>query len=144
MLCYFTMSGPSGRGVMRAALFHEYGGPGVVRIENVERPRPAPNEVLLEVRAAALNHLDLWVRRGLPIETTMPNIGGSDIAGVVAELGADVTGASVGERVVVDPSLGCGNCEWCQRGEQSLCLQYRILGEHTQGGFAEFVVAPAD
>jgi NADPH:quinone reductase-like Zn-dependent oxidoreductase len=128
---------------MRAAIFHEFGGPEVVRIEEVERPRPAPHEVLIEVGAAALNHLDLWVRRGLPIETTMPHIGGSDIAGIVVELGSGVDQAMVGERVVVNPSLSCGKCEWCLRGEQSLCNDYRILGEHTQGGFAEFVVAPA-
>jgi NADPH:quinone reductase-like Zn-dependent oxidoreductase len=103
----------------------------------------AAHEVLIEVGAAALNHLDLWVRRGLPIETTMPHIGGSDVAGLVVELGANVENAVVGERVVVNPSLSCGKCEWCLRGEQSLCLDFRILGEHTQGGFAEFVTAPA-
>ncbi|MGH7460840.1 MAG: alcohol dehydrogenase catalytic domain-containing protein [Longimicrobiales bacterium] len=128
---------------MRAAVFHEIGGPEVVRIEDVPRPTPGPGEVLLRVRAAALNHLDLWVRRGLPIETTMPHIGGSDVAGEVHELGAGVTGIERGALVVVDPSLGCGRCEWCLRGEQSVCNSYRILGEHTQGGFAEFVVAPA-
>src|SRR5688572_7011296 len=128
---------------MRAAVFHEFGGPDVVRIEDVPRPSPGPGEVLLEVRAAALNHLDLWVRRGLPIETTMPHIGGSDVAGVVSELGAGVSALWSGAHVVVDPSLSCGQCEWCKRGEASLCLNYRILGEHTQGGLAEYVVAPA-
>jgi NADPH:quinone reductase-like Zn-dependent oxidoreductase len=128
---------------MRAAVFHEYGGPEVVRIEDVPAPEPGPGDVLLRVGAAALNHLDLWVRRGLPIETTMPHIGGSDIAGSVAALGSGVTGWTVGERVVVNPSLWCGQCEWCLRGEHPLCARYRILGEHTQGGFAEYVVAPA-
>lgn len=128
---------------MRAALFHEHGGPEVIRIEEVEQPRPGAGEVLIKVHASALNHLDLWVRRGLPIETTMPHIGGSDIAGVVAEVGADVKDVAIGERVVVDPSLACGRCEWCLRGETSLCSDYRIIGEHTQGGFAEFAVAPA-
>lgn len=130
---------------MKAALFHEFGGPEVVRIEDVERPKPGPGEVLIEVRASALNHLDLWVRRGLPIETTMPHVGGSDVAGVVVELGvgAEAQGARVGQRVVVDPSISCGECEWCRKGEEPLCVTYRILGEHTQGGFAEFVVAPA-
>ncbi len=128
---------------MRAAVFHEFGGPDVVRIEDVPTPVPAPGEVLIEVRAAALNHLDLWVRRGLPIETTMPHIGGSDVAGVVAQLGADVDAGWLGARVVVDPSLSCGKCEWCGRGEHSLCLEYRILGEHTPGGFAEYVAVPA-
>ena len=75
---------------MRAAIFHENGGPEVVRIEEVARPCPGPGEVLVEVRAAALNHLDLWVRRGIPIDTTMPHIGGSDVAGVIVEVGAGV------------------------------------------------------
>ncbi|CAA9370736.1 MAG: Alcohol dehydrogenase [uncultured Gemmatimonadetes bacterium] len=129
---------------MRAAIFHENGGPEVVRIEEVARPRPGPGEVLVEVRAAALNHLDLWVRRGIPIDTTMPHIGGSDVAGVIAEVGAGVDHGRVGERVVVNPSLWCGRCRECARGEESMCAEYRILGEHTDGGFAEFVAAAAD
>lgn len=128
---------------MRAAIFHENGDPDVVRVEDVDAPEAGPGEVVIEVRAAAMNHLDVWVRRGLPIETTMPHIGGSDIAGVVAELGEGVRGWEVGTRVVVNPSLWCGRCEWCLRGEHPLCVDYRIIGEHTQGGFAERVVAPA-
>jgi NADPH:quinone reductase-like Zn-dependent oxidoreductase len=129
---------------MRAAIFHEHGGPEVVRIEQVARPRAAPGEVLVQVRAAAMNHLDLWVRRGIPIETTMPHIGGSDIAGVIAEVGEGVDAARVGERVVINPSLWCGRCRQCARGEHSMCERFRILGEHTDGGFAEFVAAEAD
>lgn len=128
---------------MRAALFSEYGGPDVVRIEDVPVPDPGPGEVRLRVAAAGLNHLDLWVRRGLPIETPMPHIGGSDVAGVVDVVGAGVTDVEPGMRVVVDPSLSCGECEWCERGEESLCREYRILAEHTQGGLAEYVVVPA-
>ncbi|HVH11721.1 MAG TPA: alcohol dehydrogenase catalytic domain-containing protein, partial [Longimicrobium sp.] len=129
---------------MRAAIFHEHGGPEVVRIEQVARPRPGPGEVLVQVKAAAMNHLDLWVRRGIPIETTMPHIGGSDIAGVVAEVGEGVDAGRIGERVVINPSLWCGYCRECLRGEESLCERFRILGEHTDGGFAEFVAAAAD
>ncbi len=128
---------------MRAAIFHEHGGPEQIRIEEVPRPQPGPGEVLIEVRAAAMNHLDLWVRRGLPIETTMPHIGGSDIAGVVAELGPGVTGIAKGERVVVNPSLWCGQCRYCIRGEESMCVRFRIIGEHTNGGFAEYVAVPS-
>jgi NADPH:quinone reductase-like Zn-dependent oxidoreductase len=129
---------------MRAAIFHEHGGPEVVRVEDVPTPVPLPGQVLVEVRAAAMNHLDLWVRRGMPIETTMPHIGGSDIAGVVVEVGDGVDEGRAGERVVVNPSLWCGVCEWCRRGEESMCVQFRILGEHTDGGFAEYVAVPAD
>lgn len=127
---------------MRAAIFDEFGGPEVLRIAEVATPEPGAGEVLVRVRAAALNHLDIWVRRGLPIETTMPHIGGSDIAGEVAAVGAGV-GVEVGTRVVVDPSVGCGRCEWCRAGEVPLCVDYKIIGEHTQGGFAEYVVVPA-
>ncbi|HEU4562559.1 MAG TPA: zinc-binding dehydrogenase [Longimicrobium sp.] len=128
---------------MRAAIFHEHGGPEVVRIEEVPQPRPGSGEVLVQVKASALNHLDLWVRRGLPIETTMPHIGGSDIAGIIAEVGVDIDRARVGERVVINPNLYDGTCEWCRRGEQSMCPNFRILGEHTNGGFAEYVTAAA-
>jgi NADPH:quinone reductase-like Zn-dependent oxidoreductase len=133
---------------MKAAVFSEFGGPEQVRIDDVPAPEPGPGEVRVRVAASALNHLDLWVRRGLPIETTMPHIGGSDVAGVVEALGpgVDVTvfpEAEPGTRVVIDPSISCGACEWCRAGEEPLCTSFRILGEHTQGGFAEYVVAPA-
>jgi NADPH:quinone reductase-like Zn-dependent oxidoreductase len=129
--------------VMRAAVFHEHGGPEVVRIEERPRPRPGPGELLLRVRAAGLNHLDLWVRRGLPIETTMPHVGGSDVAGVVEEVGPGVEGWEPGARAMVNPALGCGACGYCARAEISLCPDFRILGEHTNGGFAEYVAVPA-
>ncbi|MBD0320625.1 MAG: zinc-binding dehydrogenase, partial [Gemmatimonadetes bacterium] len=90
------------------------------------------------------NHLDLWVRRGIPIETTMPHIGGSDVAGVIAEVGEGVDAGRVGQRVVVNPSLWCGRCRECARGEESMCAEYRILGEHTDGGFTELVAVAAD
>ncbi len=128
---------------MRAAIFHEHGGPEVVRIEDVPRPEPGPGEALVQVRASAMNHLDLWVRRGMPIETTMPHIGGSDVAGVIAEVGEGVDPARAGERVVVNPALWCGRCRECARGEESMCERFRILGEHTDGGFAEYVAVPA-
>jgi NADPH:quinone reductase-like Zn-dependent oxidoreductase len=128
---------------MRAAIFHENGGPEVIRIEDVPRPVPRPGEVLVEVKAAALNHLDLWIRRGLPIDTTMPHVGGSDVSGVIAEVGDGVDEARAGERVVVNPSLFCGACEWCRRGDEPMCVSYRILGEHTDGGFCEYLAVPA-
>lgn len=128
---------------MQAGIFHDNGGPEVLRIEEVEIPSPGAGEVLVRVAACGLNHLDLWIRRGLPIATTMPHIGGSDIAGTIAELGDGVDRFSGGERVVVNPSLWCGRCRECLRGEQSMCETYRIVGEHTDGGFAEFVAVPA-
>lgn len=128
---------------MRAALFYEHGGPEMLRIEEIDVPRPGPGEVRIRVRAVALNHLDLWVRRGLPIDIELPHIGGSDIAGEVDDVGPGVERVQPGERAVVNPSLWCGECEWCLRGEQSQCVDYRIIGEHVRGGAAEFVVVPA-
>lgn len=128
---------------MLAAIFSEHGGPDVVRTQHVPQPEPAPGEVLVRVQAAALNHLDLWVRRGLPIRTTMPHIGGSDIAGVVEAVGEGVASMDPGLRVVVNPSLWCGHCRFCVLGQESMCVEFRIIGEHTDGGFAEFVAVPA-
>jgi NADPH:quinone reductase-like Zn-dependent oxidoreductase len=127
---------------MKAALFDVHGGPDVLRIGDVPAPEPGTGQVRVRVVAAALNHLDLWVRRGLPVEIPLPHIGGSDIAGTIDRVGPDVTGWREGDRVVLNPSLSCGRCEWCRAGEEPLCPQYRIIGEHVAGGFAEYVVAP--
>jgi NADPH:quinone reductase-like Zn-dependent oxidoreductase len=111
-------------------------------METGEAPEPvaAAGTVIVSVRAAALNHLDLWVRRGLPgLKLDLPHIGGSDVAGVIDELGPGADGWSVGDRVAVNPSLWCGSCEWCERGEHPLCLDFKILGEHVAGGTAERV-----
>jgi NADPH:quinone reductase-like Zn-dependent oxidoreductase len=125
-------------------VFREFGGPERVRVEEVPTPVPGPGQVLLRVRACALNRLDLWVLGGLPaLKTPLPFWTGCDIAGEVAGLGPGVAGPPPGTRVGVNPSLSCGACEWCVAGEDSLCVQYRILGEHVVGGLAEHVVAPA-
>ncbi len=129
---------------MKAAGFYEHGDLDKLQIIEVPRPEPGPGEVLVEVRAVALNHLDLWVLGSLPgLKLEMPHIGGSDIAGVIAELGEGVTGIEVGQRVVVNPTLSCGHCAWCRRGEDSLCDAFGIIGEHTRGGMAEYLVVPA-
>lgn len=128
---------------MRAALFHRTGGPDVLQVEEVPRPKPGPHEVLIAVRAAGLNHLDLWVRRGLPIETTMPHIGGSDLAGEIVEIGSEVQGWRTDDRVLANPLLSCDRCPACREGHESLCERIRVVGEHTNGGFAEYAVVPA-
>ena len=128
---------------MRAGIFRETGGPEVVEVTRVDDPEPGAGEVRIAVRAAAMNHLDLWVRRGLPIDTTMPHIGGSDIAGVVDSLGSGVEGVAPGTRVVVDPSLNYDTFDGTERGDGLPDPEFRLIGEHTQGGFAEYAVVPA-
>ena len=130
---------------MKAAYFERHGGPDVVQVGELPDPTPGPGEVLIRVRAAGLNHLDLWVRRGLPgLRLQMPHIGGSDMAGEIVALGDEVTGWAAGDRVAVNPGCWCArdDCEWCVRGEHPLCLAYRVLGEHLPGGFAEWVAVP--
>lgn len=129
---------------MRAVVIYEHGDLDVLQMADVPRPEVGPDEVLIRVRACALNHLDLWVRRGLPgLKLEMPHIMGSDLAGVVAEVGEDVIGVQVGQRVTVNPGLSCGRCEYCVAGQDSLCVEFGVLGEHVPGGCAEYARVPA-
>ena len=129
---------------MKAIGFYEHGDINQLTTIELPQPEPGPAEILINVKAVALNHLDLWVLGGLPgLDLEMPHIGGSDIAGLIAGLGDGVTGFQVGQRVVVNPTLSCGDCEWCRRGEDSLCDQFGVIGEHSRGGMAEYVVVPA-
>ena len=128
---------------MRAAIFTEHGGPEVVHIADVDTPEPGPDEVRIAVGAASLNHLDLWARRGLPFVIPMPHIGGSDVSGVVDALGPGVDDVAVGTRVVVDPSLNYGWYTGQAPGSSAEDAPFGVLGEHTQGGLAEFSVVPA-
>ncbi|MFB6304172.1 MAG: zinc-binding dehydrogenase [Haloferacaceae archaeon] len=130
---------------MQAVQFAEHGDRGVIEYGEFPDPDPADDEVLVDVKAAALNHLDVWTRRGLPtIDVEMPHVPGSDAAGVVAETGADVERFEPGDRVAVSAGLSCGRCEFCRDGEESLCVRFRILGEHTRGVHAEYAAVPAD
>jgi NADPH:quinone reductase-like Zn-dependent oxidoreductase len=130
---------------MKALAFKEFGGPDKLAYQDVPDPKLKPNEVLVRVRACALNHLDLFVREGIPaLKTPLPFWTGCDIAGEVAEVGAAVSGVTVGTRVAVNPNLTCGRCEFCMQGEDSLCIRYGILGEHAPGGLAEYVPVRAD
>ncbi|MEW6337853.1 MAG: zinc-binding dehydrogenase [Acidobacteriota bacterium] len=128
---------------MRALLFSAHGGPEVLKVGEIPSPEPAPGHVVVGVRSAALNHLDLFVLSGLPgVTLTLPHVGGADGAGTVAAVGSDVREWSVGDEVVFNPGLWCGECEYCRRGDESLCAKYRILGEHANGTFAEYVAVP--
>ncbi|HEY9286656.1 MAG TPA: zinc-binding dehydrogenase [Candidatus Dormibacteraeota bacterium] len=127
---------------MKAIRFHEFGGPAVLKLEDVPPPRPGKAEVLVGLRAAALNHLDLFVRSGGVPKTPLPHIGGADGAGVVLENGPGAEGFALGTRVFFDPGLSDGTCDYCARGEHSLCDRWEILGEHRDGTFAQAVVVP--
>jgi NADPH2:quinone reductase len=129
---------------MRAAVFSDFGGPDVVGIQKLPVPEPGAGEVRLKVEAAAMNHLDLWVRRGLPIETPMPHIGGSDFAGTVDAVGPGAESVPLGTRVVVDPSLRFDWYDSQDRGPSFDEPPFQLIGEHTQGGFAEYAVVPAE
>ena len=125
---------------MKALAFKEHGGIDKLAYQDVPDPQPGAGDVLVRVKAAALNHLDLFVREGLPgLKLPMPFWTGCDIAGEVVHVGAAVQGVAVGDRVAVNPNLECGRCEYCQKGQHSLCVSYGILGEHTHGGLAELV-----
>lgn len=131
---------------MKALCFYEHGDLDVLQYTDVPTPTPGPAEVLIEVKACGLNHLDVWVRRGWRgLKLKMPHIGGSDVAGIVAGLGEGVTGWQVGDRVVADPGIVVGEDEFTRRGEHSLSagIHYRVLGEATPGGAADYAVVPA-
>lgn len=120
------------------------GGLDVIEAAEVPTPEAGLGEVRVRVVASALNHLDLWMRRGLPgIPPAFPHVGGCDVAGVIDQVGAAVRGWTTGDRVVVNPTLSCGHCEWCTKGEEGMCDEFAILGEHVWGGLAEYVVVPA-
>jgi NADPH:quinone reductase-like Zn-dependent oxidoreductase len=130
---------------MKAIGFYEHGDIDELSLLSVPRPTPDPDEVLMKVKAAALNHQDLIVVRELEhYVPEYPFWGGGDFAGDVAEVGEDVTGWDVGDRVVVNPAISCGECEFCLQGEHSMCANYRVFGEHRKGGFAEYVTVPRE
>lgn len=124
--------------VMRAT-----GGPEVLERATIELPDPGPREVRVRVRAVALNHIDIWARRGLPhFRYEWPHRLGADIAGEIDALGPGAVGAKIGDRVLVNPGLSCGACERCLSGQDNFCRSYRILGENTQGGYTRHMVVP--
>jgi NADPH:quinone reductase-like Zn-dependent oxidoreductase len=128
---------------MKAILFHQHGDPSVLHYTDVNEPHVRANEVLVRVRACALNHLDLWVRRGLPgVPIPLPHIPGSDVAGEVAKIGAEVRTVHVGQKVVLAPGVTCGKCPACLSGDDNLCRDFTNLGYMIDGGCAEFVRCP--
>ncbi|HZR22118.1 MAG TPA: zinc-binding dehydrogenase [Vicinamibacterales bacterium] len=127
---------------MKAVRFHQHGGPDVLRFEDAPEPELLPGEALVRVRACALNHLDLWERRGLPgITFPMPHISGSDVAGEI--MGAEAPDVTAGRRVMLQPGVSCGRCAQCLSGKDNECPKYEVLGYRNHpGGYAEYVKVP--
>jgi NADPH:quinone reductase-like Zn-dependent oxidoreductase len=126
---------------MKAVRIHEFGGPEQLRYEEVPDPELRKDQVLVRVRACALNHLDLWVRKGLP-GVKLPHILGSDIAGEVAAVGEYVRDVKVGQRVIVAPMHFCGHCSKCLAGIQNQCREFSVLGNAVDGGNCELIAVP--
>ncbi len=126
---------------MKAVYIEEFGDVDVLKFGEVPEPEIGPNEVLVRVKAVSLNHLDIWVRRGVYPKLKMPHVLGSDVAGIVERVGQGVD-LEVGRKVLISPGISCGRCEMCLLGKDNLCKDYKILGEHVWGGYAEFVKVP--
>jgi NADPH:quinone reductase-like Zn-dependent oxidoreductase len=127
---------------MKSVRFHAHGGSSVLVHEDAPDPVVRPGWVVVRVRACALNHLDLWQRRGLDrVSIPLPHISGADIAGEIADAGD--SGAPVGQRVMLQPGLSCGRCPKCLAGDDNFCARYDVLGYQSDGGYAEYVTVPA-
>lgn len=128
---------------MKAVVFDRFGGPEVLELREVADPVPRADEVLIDVEACGVNHLDLWVRAGLPgLEPEMPHILGNDVVGRAAAVGEGVRHVKPGDAVLVDPTLSCGACARCLAGDDHLCRQHDVLGRRRNGGYAEKVAVP--
>jgi NADPH:quinone reductase-like Zn-dependent oxidoreductase len=129
---------------MKAVIFNQHGGPEVLQYTEVPDPTYKANEVLVEVRACGINHLDIWARKGLPgIEIPLPHILGNDIAGVIRAVGDLVNWVKPGDEVLIQPGVSCGHCHECLSGKDNLCRAYNILGYGRDGGYAELAAVPA-
>ncbi len=128
---------------MHAWLLHDTTGPDALRLEEVETPEPGPGQVRVAMKVAGLNHLDLWVSRGLPAPHHLPHIPGADGAGTIDAVGEGVAGWQAGDEVIINPSQSCGRCEACLHDRMMFCKSYVIMGEHEPGTLAEQVVLSA-
>jgi len=130
---------------MKAVTFHEHGGPEKLIYEDVAVPQVGPDEMLVRVKACALNYLDIWIRQGIPNYTiSLPHISGCDVSGVIDSVGSAYSGSLVaGQSVFVMPGISCGNCDQCLIGKGNCCVHFHILGAQRHGGYAEYVAVPA-
>jgi NADPH:quinone reductase-like Zn-dependent oxidoreductase len=126
---------------MKAVRYHQYGGPEVLKFEDAPEPELRPDFVMLRVKACALNHLDLFLRKGV-YSPSLPHINGSDVAGEVAAVGELITSVNPGQRVLLAPMVFCGHCAACSAGMQNMCREFSVFGNRVNGGNAEFVAVP--
>lgn len=128
---------------MKAVLFHQHGGPDVLQYTDFPTPEPKAGEVLIRIRAAALNRMDVFVRNGWAgLNLEMPHINGADGAGEIEALGENAIGFQVGDSVAINANLGCGECEFCKNGKDNLCKHWHLLGETVRGTYCEYVCLP--
>jgi len=129
---------------MYAVIFRTHGGPETLEYTAVPTPSPGPDEALIRVKACSINHLDIWVREGIPAyRIQLPHISGCDVAGIVEQAGQGVQDLQAGQAVFIAPNLHCSQCMWCQAGRDNLCQSFGVFGAKTPGGYAEFVTARA-
>lgn len=129
---------------MNAVYFNQHGTPDVLTYGKFPNPTPGPDDVVVGVKACALNHLDIWIRMGIPgITVPLPHILGADVAGVIETVGSNVKNWKPGQKVIVAPGFSCGACPHCLAGNDHLCDKYDILGQQSNGGYAEQVKVPA-
>lgn len=129
---------------MKAVFFNKHGGTEVLEYGDFPAPQPKPGEALVRLRAAALNRMDVFVRNGWPgLKLELPHINGADGAGEIAELGEGSADLQVGDRVVINANLGCGECDFCKAGRDNLCVKWHLLGESVRGTYCEYICLPA-
>ena len=129
---------------MKTLLFRQHGGPEVLEYTDFPTPEPKTGEVLIRLRAAALNRMDVFVRNGWPgLKLELPHINGADGAGEIAALGSAISDFKTGDRVAINANLGCGKCDFCLNKQDNLCRDWHLLGETIRGTYAEFVCLPA-
>jgi NADPH:quinone reductase-like Zn-dependent oxidoreductase len=129
---------------MKAAYFEEHGGSDKIIYGDYPDPEPGRDDVVVRVRACALNHVDMLLLDGrFPPPGGLPHVNGCEVTGTIARVGGDARGLEPGRRVIVFPGFSCGQCEYCLRGERTVCIRYGYLGAHTDGGYAELVKVPA-